>query len=172
MSVILKCADRAIVLLAKVATALAAGVVLILMLLSVLDRVSTEFFSLPVPSAIEFLRLLEAVMIFLGLAGVQHRAAHIKIDILTEIFGSRVRWSTEIFGQVVSLMFYALISWQAYYLVTRAVKVGELSSGRIDFPVAPFKAFVFFGMMIALLEAVRQLVHLVIGATKSKSEAI
>ncbi|MBV7408545.1 TRAP transporter small permease [Maritimibacter sp. DP1N21-5] len=160
MSQVLKMADGTIALLAKAATACAAGVVLVLMVLGVADRVLTEFFARPIPSAIEFQRLFEAVLIFLGLAGVQYRKAHIKIDILSEIFGPRLERITDIFGQIVSILFYALISWQAYLLAARSIAVGETSAGRIDIPVAPFKAFVFIGMTIALVEATRQLVHL------------
>ncbi|MGR3425603.1 MAG: TRAP transporter small permease subunit [Pseudooceanicola nanhaiensis] len=163
--------DRGIQLLARMATAAAGAVVLILMLLGISDRVATELFARPVPSAIEFQRLFEAVLIFLGLAGVQHQRAHIRIDLLVEIFGNRVRRFCDIFGLLVSTAFYLLIAWQGYYLAAKSIAVREVSTGRIDIPIYPFKVFVVAGMAIALLEAARQLVRLLADRAMSKEGA-
>lgn len=157
--IILSLLDRLIVRLARLSLFLAGVAVIVLMLLGAIDRISTEFFLWPIPSAIEFQQTFEAVLIFLALAGVQHQNAHIEVDILPQLLGGRARRFSRIFGLMIISVFYTLITWQAYHLAARSIRVGEASPGRIDFPLYPFKILVFLGMLFALLEALRQLAH-------------
>lgn len=154
--------DRAIAALARVALSLSAVAVIALLLIGAVDRLSTEFLLWPIPSAIEFQQAIEASMIFLALAGVQMFDSHIKIDILSETLGPKFKAFTQVFGLVVVAVFLGLVSAQSYLFASRSWNVGERSSGRIDFPLYYFKMLVFAGLLIALLETLRQLVRIVV----------
>lgn len=161
MIALLLLVDRAIAALSRAALGLSAVAVIALLLIGAVDRLSTEFLLLPIPSAIEFQQAIEASMIFLALAGVQMFDSHIKIDILSETLGPKFRSFSQVFGLVVVAVFLGLLSVQSYLFALRSWNVGERSSGRVDFPLYYFKMLVFAGLVIALLEALRQLVRIV-----------
>lgn len=161
--------DRTIAALSRVAVGLSAIAVVALLLIGAVDRLSTEFLLLPVPSAIEFQQAIEASMIFLALAGVQMLDTHIKVDILSETLGTRFKTFSRFFGLLVMAVFLGLLTVQSYLFALRSWNVGERSAGRVDFPLYYFKMLVCAGLVIALLETLRQLVRMAAAGRRSDS---
>jgi len=165
-------ANTAIQVLWRCSLVLAGIAVIVLMCVGSFDIISSRLFGRAIHSAQEIQECFEAILVFCALGAVQHKRAHIAIDLVTSHLGPKSRRLADIFALSTTAVLFALLSWQAYLLAARSFMFGELSPGYLSFPIYPFKCAFFLGSFIALLETLRQIIVLIFGRSDQASDKI
>lgn len=87
---------------------------------------------------------------FVGAAYGLQTGAHVKVEIFTSRSGPGVRRALEIVSWLINLVFFIVLSWEAFWFWWQAFQSGERSWGLLSVPLAiPY--FFFFAGMVWLL---------------------
>lgn len=139
--------------ISKAMGVVAAIVLGLMMLLTVIDVIGRYFFNRPLKGTWELVGLLLVCGGTWGLAYCQMEKAHISITIVLDHFSHRVQSVMKIFASVIGLIGFGLISWQtyilgeSYFLMTR----GNVTD-TLGLPYAPFLWMLSIGTgMMALM---------------------
>ena len=135
--------------------------IIVLCLLSSVDAIGSRFLGVGVPSAIEFQSVLMGMIIFGGLASVQLDEKHIAVDTIIGHLSGRKRLLADIFALLCGSLLLLILASQSFEVLKRSFEFDERSLGLVGFPLFPIKAFVFFCLVIALVEFIRQIVRTV-----------
>lgn len=138
--------------------------VIVLLLIGTLDVVGTQLLGRAVPSAIELQEAFAAVLIFTAFNVAQRQRAHLTVDLVTQRLSPRLRRASEILSLVCTTAVFILLTMQAYALAARSVGVMEDSPGFLTFPVYPFKVVTCLACAATVIEALRQLTRVLLGA--------
>lgn len=157
----LRFCDRAIQWLGTAALAVAAVFIGLLAIVGTADSIGTQLLATPVPSALEFSEASLVVVVFMGLAFAQRRRGHVTVDILTgRLRPGWVRTGLTALALLAAIAFFAILAWRGYIAATESIAIDERSLGLTRFPIWPGKIALCIGCVIALLESLRQFVHL------------
>lgn len=105
-----------------------------------------------VPGLFEATELLLVMAIFLGLAAEQLSSGHIRVTILTEHVGPRLKTALRTIALVISA---GMILWLTIETGQRALasfSTGEVRWGTVQFPVWPVRACITIGFAWYLLQ--------------------
>jgi TRAP-type C4-dicarboxylate transport system permease small subunit len=147
--------ERMVLWVERLAGASLAAVAL-LVFVSVVLR---DLLAMDLPDSFDLSRYLQGIAIFWGLAVTTYRNAHIVVDVLWEISGSKVRKAIDLFACTVSVSFMALFAWM---LVTRlpGVEHAHQLTSDLRLPVWPFYAVAIAGIVAATVVGCIRLVEL------------
>lgn len=154
--------DAAIRSLNVMALAVAAVFIGLLALVGAADVIGTAFFAAPVPSALELSEAGLVVVVFMGLAFAQQRGAHITVDIFSAKFTGLARALSVGLALVAAVLFFGFLTWRGGIAAWESFLADERSEGLARIPLYPGKLALTLGCLIATLESLRQLVHLVL----------
>ena len=157
-------ADTAIQRLCVIALAIAAAFIGLLALIGAADIFGTNLLHRPVPSSVELSEAGLVIIVFMGLAQAQRRRAHITVDILSGNFRGWAAKASTGLALIAAIIFFGLLAWRAYLAAEQSLAIDERSMGEISFEIWPGKILLCAGSVIALLESLRQLVRLCVGA--------
>ncbi len=101
--------------------------VLSLMALATGNVILRFFFNAPYRGAYEVVGFLGAIVIAFALGNTQKRKGHIVVDILTEKFPKRVNRVLDGVSYFVTMIFFAIVSWQLFVWGIKIAKSGEVS---------------------------------------------
>src|SRR4030043_1381695 len=101
--------------------------VLSLMSLATVNVVLRFFFNAPYRGAYEIVGFLGAIVIAFALGYTQKRKAHIVVDILTERFPKRVNRILDGINYFITMIFFAIVSWQVFIWGMKISRSGEVS---------------------------------------------
>ena len=101
--------------------------VLSLMSLATVNVCLRFFFSAPYRGAYELVGFFGAIVIAFALGYTQKRKDHIVVDILTERFPKRVNRVLDGINYFVTMIFFAIVSWQIFVWGMKISKSGEVS---------------------------------------------
>jgi TRAP-type mannitol/chloroaromatic compound transport system permease small subunit len=79
---------------------------------------------------------------------------HIRVEVLSERFGSRLRLASAVLTAVCFLLFIGLLVWQGYVLAAMSVAGREVIRGIIHFPVYPLKILVPVATLLFFLQGI------------------
>lgn len=155
--------DAAIIWLGTASLAVAAVFIGLLAIIGTADSLGTQLFALPVSSALEMSQAGLVVVVFMGLAYAQRRRGHVTVDIFTQ----RMRGATHAvftgLALLAAIAFFGFLAWRTGVAALESYEIDERSWGLTRFPIWPSKIALTFGCAIALLESLRQFVHLCLG---------
>ena len=163
MTAFLRFLDAAVRWLGAAALAVAAVFIGLLAIVGAADSLGTRLFSLPVPSALEMSQAGLAVVVFMGLAHAQHRRGHVAVDIVFNRFTGRAKSVFTGLALAAAICFFAVLAWRTGIGAMESAAIDERSWGLTRFPVWPSKIAVCAGCAIAMLESIRQFLHLLAG---------
>ncbi|HKK29762.1 MAG TPA: TRAP transporter small permease [Alphaproteobacteria bacterium] len=143
--------------------AVAAVFIGLLAILGAADSLGTQLFALPVPSALELSQAGLVVVVFMGLAYAQRRRGHVTVDIITGRLRGRAHMFFTGLALVAAIAFFSLLAWRSGVAAIESVAIDERSWGLTRFPIWPSKIALCFGCVVALMESLRQFVHLCLG---------
>jgi TRAP-type C4-dicarboxylate transport system permease small subunit len=123
----------------------------IVMILSVIDVISSKFFNAPVPGTIDFIGELNVLLVFLPIAYLAQERGNIIVDIFEHFMSSRTSYALELFGYILSILIIGFCSWRSFALVQNAITAKIYKSGSVDFPVWPSNVVVFIGFTLLTL---------------------
>lgn len=155
--------DLAIRRLGDLCLAVAAIAIGLLAVIGTADSLGTQLFALPVPSALELSQAGLAVVVFMGLAFAQRRRGHVMVDILFNRFAGTTKTIFTGLAMLAAVAFFGFLAWRTGIAALESFQVDERSWGLTRFPIWPSKIAVAFGCVVALLESLRQFVHLLGG---------
>ena len=101
--------------------------VLSLMALATANVVLRFFFNAPYRGAYEVVGFLGAIVIAFSLGYTQKRKGHIVVDILTERFPKRINRILDAINYFITMIFFAIVSWQLFVWGIKIAKSGEVS---------------------------------------------
>ena len=147
--------ERAIRGLACVLAFIAGVVVLLMMLQTVADVVSSNFFGRPIEGNLEIISTYYMVMVvFLPLAFVELRHEHINVDLVVQLMPDAVHRGILVFGYLVCAAFFGILAYQTGEDAVNAWRVGEVMMGATYVTVWPAKFALpigFFAILLAVL---------------------
>lgn len=138
--------------------------VIVLLFIGTLDVVGTQLLGRAVPSAIELQEAFAAVLIFTAFNVAQRQRAHLTVDLVTERLRPPLRRAAEVLSLTCTTAAFFLLTLQAYALAQRSVAVLEDSPGFLSFPIYPFKVIACLACAATVVECVRQLARVFVGA--------
>jgi TRAP-type C4-dicarboxylate transport system permease small subunit len=134
---------------------MAAGVCLfILMMIVAVDVLLRYIFNAPLMWAYEAGSLLMVPIVFLALAWTQAQGGHVRVGLLVDRMGPRVRSFGYFFTSLVALPFFMALTWQTWLRAWKAWEVGQASMGLYPIPFFPFMVTIPLGGLAISLQLV------------------
>jgi TRAP-type C4-dicarboxylate transport system permease small subunit len=139
--------DKVNILFNKILMIIGGVAVLGLMSLATGNVVLRFFFNAPYRGAYEIVGFLGAIVIAFALGYTQKRKDHIVVDILTERFPKRINRILDGMNYLVTMIFFAIVSWQLFVWGMKISKSGEVSE-TIKIIFHPFVYSVAVGFVV------------------------
>jgi len=125
-----------------------------IMLIIAVEVVARYFFNRPTRWAWQVSIHLFGVLSLFGGAYALLHGRHIKVEILFEHFGSRLKLVSNVLTAICFLVFIVLLVWQGYVMAEMSVGSREALRGIIHFPVYPLKILVPVAAFLFLLQGI------------------
>lgn len=125
-----------------------------IMLIIAVEVVARYVFKSPTRWAWPLSTHLFGVLSLFGGAYALLHGSHIRVDVLYERFGSRLKLASNVLTVVCFLLFIALLVWQGYVMAEMSVGSREVIRGIIHFPVYPLKILVPVAAFVFLLQGI------------------
>ncbi len=138
-----------------------AGVGLVLMMVqTVADVISDQFFFRPIPGNLEVISIYHMVLVvFLPLAFIEKRHEHIQVDLIYQLMPRLLQRITLSFGYLLCTVFFAILSWRTSGDAIRSVAKNEVLMGNVYVLIWPAKFVLPIGFatigLVTLLHAWR-----------------
>jgi TRAP-type C4-dicarboxylate transport system permease small subunit len=139
--------ERINVFLNRILMIIGGVAVLCLMSLATGNVVLRFFFNSPYRGAYEVVGFLGAIVIAFALGYTQKRKDHIVVDILTERFPKRINRILDAVNYFITMIFFAIVSWQVFVWGIKIAKSGEVSE-TIKIMFHPFVYCVAIGFLV------------------------
>lgn len=136
---------------------LAGVAVLFLAVLGAADVVLITFFNAPITGTVEISRVLLVSILFLGMADAVREGDNISVDVLLNALGPGARRWVERFNRLVTVIFFAVLTYLSWKLALKSWNQGDIMAGAINFRLWPIKTLAAFGATLALLAQVSRL---------------
>ncbi len=144
-------AQRIIERLAFLAVLLGGAGLLLSMFLGMGDVIGS-LFNRPLPGALEVTESTMVLIVFGGLAYAQIRRRHLRVELAYLQAGPRLRSTMDIVASLSGLVFFSLLTWQAYNEAIFAYQIGESTSGLVRFPLLPARIAVVVGSGLFIVQ--------------------
>jgi TRAP-type C4-dicarboxylate transport system permease small subunit len=142
----------------------AAGLVLVMIFPTTLDVVLRYIFNAPLPEMFQLTEFMMVAVVYLAIAYVQQLKDHIKIEIVTQWLPQKAQDALDLFGSLVGLVIFTIITWQSGRLAWEAWETQDYTMGIVQFPLWPAKTILPIGVGLFCL---RLLLDILIGLLKS-----
>ena len=139
--------DRINTYLNRILMGIGAVAVLGLMTVATGNVILRFFFNTPYRGAYEIVGFLGAIVIAFALGYTQKRKNHIVVDILTERFPKRINRILDAINYFITMIFFAIVSWQIFVWGIKIAKSGEVSE-TIKIIFHPFVYCVAVGFLV------------------------
>jgi TRAP-type C4-dicarboxylate transport system permease small subunit len=149
--------ERILDVISTAAAWIAGIAVLIMALFGGLDVLSTVVLDRPISATVESTEALSVVAIFMAMGLLHKRRAYIAVDLLRESCGPGMRRALDIFSLLLMAFYFALIAWRGWESAFASLAVREFSNGLVRLPLYPSKFALAFGMTIAVLWCIVEL---------------
>jgi len=138
------------------------------------DVVGTQVFGVPVPGATEITESTMVLIVFGGLAYAQIRRNHIRVELLYLRAGPRGQAAMDVLADLMGLLFFSLLLWQAVNEVAYSLQIDEATFGLIRMPLWPARIILAVGTGLLILQLLLDLVvdmsHLIKGGVALSAE--
>jgi TRAP-type mannitol/chloroaromatic compound transport system permease small subunit len=125
-----------------------------IMLIIAIEVVARYVFNSPTRWAWPLSTHLFGVLSLFGGAYALLHNRHIRVEVLHERFGSRLKLVSNVLTAVCFLLFIGLLVWQGYVMAEMSVGSREVIRGIIHFPVYPLKILVPVAAFLFLLQGI------------------
>lgn len=145
---------------------IAAVILGIMMMLTVVDVFFRYILNAPLTGAIEVSELLMVVLVFPALGWIAIERSHIRVDLLVSTWPPRVQLIVEIIILLLTLGTFVIITWQSI-LESRQV---DMTTSLLSIPEAPFHWVMTGGFAMLCLAIVSLVVEDVVSLGEGKEE--
>jgi len=151
--------------LSRFMNAVACGVLVLMMLLTVSDVVLRSLLRRPILGTTELTENMMACLAFLALAWCAVERSHLKVDLVMIMLPARVQAIVDSLTLLAGLCLVGLISWRSF-LEAMVVKELNIESSLLRIPAYPFYYVMAVGFAVLCLVMVMQFVERVGKAVK------
>ncbi len=141
--------------------ALALGVMAFVLGVGIISR---YVLNKPIPGVYDIVQLSMVWVVFLSLAYTQRERRHIQVGIITSRLSRTTRALFEIGAYLIGLVFFAVMSWQAWLAAVQSFQIREYWPGLLRTPIYPSKMALCVGVALLtlrfLLDVVDGIQHL------------
>jgi TRAP-type C4-dicarboxylate transport system permease small subunit len=141
----------------------AAGLVFVMIFPTTVDVFLRYVFNAPLPEMFQLTEFMMVGVVYLAIAYVQQLKDHIKIEIATQWMPQKGQNILDLFGYLVGLFIFGLITWQTGRQAWEAWDTQDYTMGIVQFPLWPAKSILPVGIGLFCL---RLFVDLLIGIYK------
>ncbi len=150
---------RAYHMVEKSMVVLSAMIVAAMMLLTTTDVVLRYVFNSPIQDSFQLSQFMMVGIVFLGIPYMQSIRGHVTVEFLTSRLSPRARSILTIFGLLIGLFIYAIVTWKSGSYAWSSWKINEYTMGIIHYPLWPAKFMVPIGTGILCVRLVLDIVH-------------
>jgi TRAP-type C4-dicarboxylate transport system permease small subunit len=144
----------------KVAAAISAVLVGVMVIQIVVDAIVRSMFHSPLPGTLEIMQYAwMPAAIALGLGYALYRGEHIRVDLLTSGAGERTRQVLEMVAMAVTLIAVVLVAWAGFESAMDSMAKNEASQGYRWIIIWPGRLAVAVGLLALALQTLAQLVR-------------
>lgn len=136
--------------IARVAGLVAAGVLFLMMLLTVADVLLRATLSKPIIGTTEITEQMMVAVVFLGFGYCALKGRQIKVDLFVSRYRPGMQRGIDILIYSVGLLLVAVIGWRTF-LTTLTVQRLGITCSYIGVPKFPFYALATFGWMVLFI---------------------
>jgi len=133
-----------------------------MMCLVFVDVVGRKLFNSPVQGSVEVTQLALPAIVYLGIAYVQARREHIRLELFSSRLPKKVNWLLELTGIILQLLICAVITIQIGRMASLSWSISEHTMGIVEIPIWPAKCAVFLGFFLLSLRLVIQFLEMLI----------
>lgn len=127
------------------------------------DVLLTAAMGKPIPMVYELTEALMVLIVFLALGHLQITNGHIALEMIPARLGPASLRRHALLVQVVALVCFAALTWQAWQMAMASWAVREYSVGLHPFPLYPAKFAVALGGALASLCSVARFIQILTG---------
>jgi len=139
----------------------AAGAAMVLMIvLIVVSVVMRYLMRQPLLGSNELIQLASVVLVMAALPYCTEKEAHIRVDILDNLLGSRGRLAGDLLFRLTSIFVLSLLTWRAVLKAADAFKWGD-TTNMLSLPIWPGYAILAMGSALCVLVFVGQSILIV-----------
>ncbi len=160
--------DRTVYGISRVFNAIGVTILMLMMFLITVDVCLRYFFNSPIEGVYEAVEFMMAVVFCYGIAYTQRHKGHVAVNLLTTRLSERNQAIMSGMVSLVSLVLFALMTWQSFLKAGDAMRVGETSIGGIG-PFGQISVFPFMYLtsVVCLAFCLELLVDFFFSITKS-----
>jgi TRAP-type C4-dicarboxylate transport system permease small subunit len=129
----------------RTACYIAAGLVFVMIFPTTVDVVLRYIFHQPLPEIFQLSEFMMVGVVYLSIAYVQSMRDHIKIEMATSRLPKKYQEGLDIFGHIVGLVIFGVITWQSAGLAWNAWVTQDYTMGIVHFPLWPAKSILPVG---------------------------
>ena len=131
---------------------LVAGMAIMLMLaITTLSVVGRYLLGAPIPDDVVMNEFLMVFVVFLPFAYVQSQREHIMVTLFTEKLSDRTNMTLDAFGFLLGFVFFAIMSYSAFFYFLDAWTTGNYMEGPLALPEWPVRFVFFVGVLVFTL---------------------
>jgi TRAP-type transport system small permease protein len=119
--------DKWATLISKWISWVAGAGVVVMLALTFADIIGVKIFNSPVPGSIEIVALLGVVITAFGMAYTQSQHANIRVEFFVQHLPKRIQAGVSAFSLLLSIILFALLSWQSFKYGYSLQQSGEVS---------------------------------------------
>lgn len=116
-----------------------------MMILAVVDVITSKFFNFPIPSASEFIEDVNVLVVCMTIGYVQLERGHMGVNVFERRLGEGMNHILQLAGYILGMMVCALVSWRALILTQSMIESMTTKSGMVNFPIWPFPLAIALG---------------------------
>jgi len=116
----------------------AAGSIMVLMVMAVIQVVGRKVFNAPIFGYIDWVEQIMILFAFIGVAYCQRHGGHVRMELIISNFRGRVLWAVEIFGVLIGLFIIGILIPTSFDHFLRAWELGD-STINAELPLWPAK---------------------------------
>ena len=134
-------------------------IVVLMMLLTTADVILRYVFNAPIQDSFELSQFMMVGIVFLGVPYLQTIKGHVSVEFLTSRVSPTSRKILTIFGYIMGLFAYALITWRSGYYAWKAWETSDYKMGIIHYPLWPAKSMVPLGCAMLCIMLILDILH-------------
>lgn len=160
-------AQKIVEVFAFLAVLLGGAGLMISMFLGMGDVIGS-IFNKPLPGALEVTESTMVLIVFGGLAYAQIRHRHLRVELAYLQAGPKMRSTMDIIASFSGILFFSLLTWQAWNEVVFSYQIGESTSGLVSFPLLPARIAVVTGSSLFIVQLLLDLIRNIVDFGKPK----
>lgn len=138
---------------------LSAAIVVFMMLLTTGDVVLRYGFNRPIQDSFELSQFMLVAIVFLGIPYLQSIRGHVSIEFATARLSPNTREILKIFGHVIGLFAFAIVTWRSGYYAWQAWETNDYTMGIMQYPLWPAKSIVPLGSGMLCVRLILDIGH-------------